>query len=137
MSNTEHLVEPKKGPRRQLEVAAGTGRRRTWTTEQKARIVAESYASSASVTAVARRHGLTPQHLYRWRWHDRHQVDGVCGKDVAFTPVMLEPTREEQSWWNGRAPTIEVEIGAMTVRVSPGCDPTMLQMVLHLVLAAS
>ena len=102
MSNTEHLVGPKRETRRQSEVVAGTGRRRIWTTEQKARIVAESYASSASVIALARRHGLTPQQLYRWRSHDRHQVDGARGKDAAFAPVMLGPAREEQSRRNGK-----------------------------------
>jgi transposase len=136
MSNTEHSVEPKKQPRRQF-VAAGIAQRRSWTTEQKARIVAESYANNASVTVVAHRHGLTPQLLYRWRRRDRHQVDGARGKDVTFAPVLLEPAREEPLRRDARSPTIEVEIGAMTVRVSAGCDPTTLQMVLHLVLAAS
>jgi transposase len=134
MSHTELLLEPQRKPVRQLQVAAGTRRRRTWTGEQKARIIAESNASSESVTAVARRHGITAQQLYRWRWHDRHSVHG---KDVTFAPVMLEPAREDQSRRNVRAPMIEVEIGSMTVRVSAGCDPATLQMVLRLVLAAS
>jgi transposase len=137
MSHTELLIEPQRKPVRQLPVAAGAGRRRTWTREQKARIIAESNASSESVTAVARRHGITAQQLYRWRWHDRHQSDGAHGKDVTFAPVMLEPAREDQSRRNVRAPTIEVEIGAMTVRVPAGCDLATLQMVLRLVLAAS
>jgi hypothetical protein len=64
-------------------------------------------------------------------------VGGARGKDVAFAPVMLESAREEPLRRDARSPTIEVEIGAMTVRVSTGCDPTTLQMVLHLVLAAS
>jgi hypothetical protein len=33
---------------------------------------------------VAHRHGITPQQLYRWRWHDRHQEDGAHGKCVTL-----------------------------------------------------
>jgi transposase-like protein len=63
MSDTELLPEPKREPEpvRRLEVFTGAGRRRRWTAEQKARIVAESYESGETVCAVARRHGLTPQ----------------------------------------------------------------------------
>src|SRR6516165_5404373 len=59
MSDTELLPKSKAEPVRRLEVFTGTGRRRTWTAEQKARIVAESYESGETVSAVARRHGLT------------------------------------------------------------------------------
>jgi transposase len=135
MSHTELLIEPQRKPVRQ--VAARTGRRRTWTREQKARIIAESNASSESVTAVARRHGITAQQLYRWRWRDRHQADGVHGKDMTFAPVILEPARKDQSRRSGRAPMIEVEIGAIRVRVSAGCDLTTLRMVLLAVRAVS
>jgi transposase len=50
-----------------LEVFTGTGRRRTWTAEQKAQILSESYEGGEKVSAVARRHGLTPQQLFGWR----------------------------------------------------------------------
>jgi transposase len=50
---------------RRLEVFTGAGRRRRWSAEQKARIIAESYAKGDSVCAVARRHGLSPQQRLR------------------------------------------------------------------------
>jgi transposase len=53
-------------PVRRLEVFTGTGRRRTWSAEQKARIVAESYESGETVSVVARRHALTAQQLFGW-----------------------------------------------------------------------
>jgi transposase len=54
-------------PVHRLEVFTGAGRRRTWSDENKARIVAEIVASGESVSAVARRHGLSPQQLFGWR----------------------------------------------------------------------
>jgi hypothetical protein len=41
-----------------MEVFTGAGRRRAWSADEKARIVAESYNSGESVSAVARRHAL-------------------------------------------------------------------------------
>jgi transposase-like protein len=51
-------------PVRRLEVFTGAGRRRKWSEEDKAGIVAEIVASGDSVCAVARRHGLSPQQLF-------------------------------------------------------------------------
>jgi transposase len=67
MSDTELLPKPNPEPVRRLEVFTGSGRRRAWTAEQKARIVAESHESGETVSAVARRHGLTAQQLFGWR----------------------------------------------------------------------
>ena len=71
MSDTELLPKPKVAieaePVRRVEVFTGTGRRRRWTPEQKALIVAETYESGETVSAVARRHGLTAQQLFTWR----------------------------------------------------------------------
>ncbi|MFK4492430.1 transposase [Bradyrhizobium sp. USDA 336] len=50
-------------PVRRLEVFTGAGRRRKWSDEDKARIVAEIVASGDSVCSVARRHELSPQQL--------------------------------------------------------------------------
>nr|WP_170138600.1 IS3 family transposase [Rhodobium orientis] len=50
-----------------IEVITGTARRRRWTTEQKLRIIEESYDSGASVSEVARRNSVAPTLLFRWR----------------------------------------------------------------------
>ena len=47
-------------PVHRLEVFTGAGRRRTWSDEDKARIVAEIAVSGESVSAVARRHPNAP-----------------------------------------------------------------------------
>ena len=95
MSDTELLHKSKQEPVRRLEVFTGAGRRRTWTAEQKAQIVAESYESGEKVSAVARRHGLTPQQLFGWRRDARRAVtrrlgDRTGGSSSAFAPVIVE-----------------------------------------------
>jgi transposase len=45
---------------RRLEVITGVGDRRAWSNEDKGRIVAESFAAGAKVSAVARQYGTRP-----------------------------------------------------------------------------
>lgn len=49
------------------EVLDGPERRRRWSTEEKARIVEESFAADAVGAVVARRYGLHRNQLYAWR----------------------------------------------------------------------
>ncbi len=50
-----------------IEVITGPARRRRWSTEQKLRIIEESYEPGMSVSEVARRHGVAANLLFRWR----------------------------------------------------------------------
>lgn len=50
-----------------IEVITGTARRRRWSTEEKLRLVEETLNSAESISAIARRHGVAPNLLYRWR----------------------------------------------------------------------
>ncbi|MGY4473654.1 IS66-like element accessory protein TnpA [Bradyrhizobium sp. USDA 3364] len=75
---------------RRLEVFTGTGRRRKWSDEDKARIVAEIVASGDSVCSVARRHGLSP-HLFGWRRQLREAAGGHSQEDeVQFVPAVVD-----------------------------------------------
>src|SRR3954464_1434177 len=65
MSISELMPMPERA--RRLEVFTGVGRRRNWPADEKAAIVAESYAPGRTVCGVARRHGLTPAQLFTWR----------------------------------------------------------------------
>jgi transposase len=57
-----------------VEVITSVQRRRRWSAEEKAAIVQETYAPGRSVSLVARRHGIAPNQLFRWR---RLYAEGV------------------------------------------------------------
>src|ERR1700757_1236639 len=59
-----------------IEVITGVERRRRWSAQEKAAIVAESMAEGAVVSEVARRHGLSPQQLFGWRARLRKGANG-------------------------------------------------------------
>ena len=48
-----------------IELITGEARRRHWTTQQKLAIIEESMARGKTVSAVARRHGVAANLLYR------------------------------------------------------------------------
>jgi len=50
-----------------VEVITGVARRRRFSTELKLALVAETMQPGLSVSYVARRHGLSPSLLFRWR----------------------------------------------------------------------
>jgi transposase len=141
MSDTELLPKSKPEPVRRLEVFTGAGRRRRWTAEQKAGIVAESYAGAETVCAVARRHGLTPQQLFAWRRAARDRADdGVDENGLAFAPVIVDgipPYSAAPTARRGEPLLIEIVIGAVTVRVPPGIDAASLRTVLCAVRTAT
>ena len=139
MSDTELLANPKPAPARRLEVFTGAGRRRAWTGEQKGQIVAESYESGESVSAVARRHGLTPAQLFGWRRAARRE-DGPGENASAFAPVLVEaalPVAPLAAGGPGGSSVIEIVIGVATVRVPLGIDVATLMTVLRAVKAAT
>jgi transposase len=50
-----------------VEVITGVARRRRFTAEQKMAIIAETMQPGVSMSYVARRHGLSPSLVFRWR----------------------------------------------------------------------
>jgi transposase len=50
-----------------VEVISGVARRRRFTIEQKMAIIAETMQPGVSMSYVARRHGLSPSLVFRWR----------------------------------------------------------------------
>lgn len=126
MSGRTHMSEPV----RRIEVFTGAGRRRTWSTADKAAIVAESYGGAETVCAVARRHGLTPQQLFTWR---RLARSAASQPQALFVPAVVEamgsaaPARTRCS----NASAVEIEIGGATVRFGAQASPEVITAVLH------
>src|SRR5712691_10694601 len=88
----DHTFDPKAADIRRIEVITGTGRRRRWTAAAKARIVAESFAGEASVSEIARRHGIRPQQLFGWR-HQARAGRLAAGEGVpSFMPIVADPS---------------------------------------------
>jgi transposase len=147
VSDTELLLKSKPEPVRRLEVFTGSGRRGRWTPAQKAEILAEIYDSGDTVSAVARRHGLTPQQLFGWRREAQRRAsraanDAGAGHGATFAPVVVEealPSLEAPvaPTAGGGPSIIEIVIGAATVRVTPGTDAATLTAVLRAVKAAT
>ncbi len=50
-----------------MEIISDGGRTRRWSAAEKLRIVEETHYDSDSVSTVARRNGVAPNLLYRWR----------------------------------------------------------------------
>ena len=57
----------------EIEIITDSGRRRRWSAAEKLRIVEETLDERASISVVARRNGVAPNLLYRWR---RLRLDG-------------------------------------------------------------
>jgi len=82
----DHKFEPNPSVARRVEVFTGTGRRRRWSTDDRARIVEETLAPGAVASEVARRHGISPQQLFGWRRAARRRAmesaSRLCPRDV-------------------------------------------------------
>ena len=136
---------------RRYSVVAET--RRQWSDAEKQAIVAEAARPSANVSAVARRHGIRPNLLFRWRRLARE--DQERKSKAVFVPVTVTPlpasaeavTPEAAPMVSLNAPPvcptdeaaqtddrIEIELGnGRLVRVGAGVNKDALKRVLDVV----
>ena len=113
-----------------VEVITGVARRRRFTTEQKLLVVNETLQPGMSISYVARRHGLSPSLVFRWR---RLMSEG--GKEavradedvVAASEVRrLEQRVRDLERMLGRK-TLEVEILKEALDLARVKKPTLLR----------
>ncbi len=145
---------------RRVELITGTGRRRQWSADDKARIIVESLKPDANVSEVARRHGLNPQQLFGWRRQAREAASGAPARlaapdrfksrrspspEPAFAPVVIAsatsslmpaapPPPPAETVMGG---LIEISIGDAMVRVRGQAETGLLIAVLRAVRRAS
>ncbi len=105
----------------------GVGRRRRWTDEEKAWIVAESLDPATTVSAVARRYGLHAGQLFTWR----QQLAAPAVREApAFVPVVVAEDAVAPAAMAGR---MEIALGPAVVRVGADVDAAALRRVLEVV----
>ena len=134
------------GSYRRIEVITGQHQRRRWTTQEKARIVAESFEEGANISEVARRNGVARGLLTVWR----QKLAAAAGLNApGFVPVLItsegspatagEPGRVAPAQTRLRQMAsppgqlrgvIEIEVSGARIRVEPGVDLTTLSTVL-------
>jgi transposase len=124
---------------RRVELITGAARRRRWTIEEKAAIVAESTRSGINVSEVARRFGVNRGLLQTWRRK-------VIGEVPVFVPLRVEgmAATADNNKDTSNAPrsvavgagastrpgTLEIESGGVRVRFSGPVDATTLRLVM-------
>jgi transposase len=166
----KHTLERKADPGnaatgsfQRIELITGTGRRRQWSSDDKARILLESLQPGANISEVARRNGLSPQQLFGWRREVREveltaspvrkrgRPKKICGGapgvdtvSTHFAPVVIAaaspvPSRPAGGSPPDRSPPglIEISIGDAVVRVSGQVDVPLLIAVLRVVRRAT
>src|SRR5215217_1051350 len=138
MSISELTPMPERA--RRIEVFTGAGRRRTFPADEKAAIVAESYAPGRTVCGVARRHGLTPAQLFTWRRLARRVRLPVQEPPVRFVPAVVEalpglPSRPasqpRRARRHGPVMGIELAMDGTVVRIGSGASPQAIAAVIR------
>ena len=127
-------------PRGRVDIRVGVGRRRRWSDEAKGRLVAESFMPGAVVSEVARRHDMSPQHLFAWRKAARAGLLTLAADEAPlFVPVMREICDDGAATAVGvTVPgAITIEIAGAVVRAERGVDLGWLRDVLRAVKAAT
>jgi transposase len=132
------------GAYQRVEVITGRQRRRRWTAEEKARIVAESLSTDTNISDVARRHGVARGLLTVWRrqlsstgggTEPHHsfaavKIDNAAsmseGSRISSEPDVVTPTLPAVRS-RGR---IEIDVAGARIRVENGVDHSTLAMVL-------
>ena len=132
------------------EVLGRVERRRRFSVEQKLAVLSEATAPGANMSAVARRHGLLPAQVYKWRRLAEIGVIGVPGaselpsfvaveiaQDVPSLPVRAAEAKpriaaaEAPRRQRRKKGLIEIELaGGRRVRVDRDVDAAALERVL-------
>jgi transposase len=131
------------GAYQRVEVITGRQRRRRWTSEEKARIVAESLEAEANISDVARRHGVARGLLTIWRRQLSSggqegvqsfatvKIDSVAAVSNDAPRHLAEPDAVAMASPAVRSRgRIEIDIAGARIRVESGVDQVTLAIVL-------
>jgi transposase len=135
--NAMHQYRHEADAYRRIELITGTARRRRWTIDEKAAIVAESTRSGINVSEVARRVGVNRGLLQTWRRK-------AIGEAPVFVPLRVEGVVADNNKAKANTPRgvavgvdastqpgmLEIESGGVRVRFSGPVDATALRLVM-------
>src|SRR5512133_2668654 len=122
-----------------MEIITGVGRRRSWSSEEKVRLVGE--VAERGVAEVARRYEVCRSLLYRWRRRIRGRELAAVTTAAGFVPVRIAPevpaVREtkdgppaasaEYACKRGFIGLVEIVLGnGRVLRVAERIDPAVL-----------
>ena len=100
---------------------------RSWSDEEKARIVGETLVAGANVSAIARSNGLDPSQLFAWR--RKAKGSGVMVPLAAAASGPVKFARFEAA----RSDMVEIVIGDVVVRAGGDVEPDRLADVIRAV----
>ncbi len=113
-----------------MTLISGAERRRRWSDEDRARILAAISEPGAVISEVARREDVHASLVFKWRREMRQAVEAdTCG----FAPVVIEaaaaaPSSSTSS--NLNSGVIEVELKDARVRIHAGAPSSVIAAVL-------
>lgn len=103
-----------------IEVMSGTGRRRKWSRRRKESIVLETLEEGASVSEVARRHGVDVSQVFKWRRDAGLRSRPSASEPVMFAPLLIEqntPQLEQREAAPLPSGLIELELAGARARI--------------------
>lgn len=100
---------------------------RSWSVEERARIVSEALAPGANVSAIARSNGVDPSQLFAWR--RKAMAAGGVAPVKSGTSEPLKFVRFEAA----RSDMIEIVVGDAVVRAGGDVEPDRLVEVIRAV----
>jgi len=106
-----------------MTLITGDERRRRWSEEDRARILAEIEAPGAVVAEVARRADVCTSLVYKWRREARKSASvGASG----FAPVVIEASPSQPAASAGERDVIVVEVKDARVRIGASAPSALI-----------
>jgi transposase len=102
------------------EIMGRVERRRRFTVEQKMAVLSEAMAPRASVSDVARRHGLLPAQVFKWRRLAELGVIGIRGASELPSFVAVDDAGDPE-------PMLERRVEEASAVIEPSLRPPLRQ----------
>ena len=115
----------------EIDLIVGPRGQRRWPDELKAQIVAETLVEGATVSAVARRYDMRPNHLSEWRRMAREGklVLPAVPEEVGFAPLVLHEETLVEPLPTGS--TLDVIRGTVSVRLDATTPASRIAEIAH------